>query len=147
MDNITILHGTTDDYATITELWEASVRATHDFLSEEDISFFKPLIRNEFLSAVSLRCAKDESGTIHGFLGVADGNIEMLFVHPDSFKKGIGKLLVRHATDEMKATKVDVNEQNTNALSFYKHMGFVTVGRSSSDGFGKPYPLLHMQRA
>lgn len=145
MTKISIHEGAKDDYAHITELWEASVRATHDFLSEEDIAFFRPLIRNEFLAAVCLRCAKDESGTIHGFLGVADGNIEMLFVAPASFGKGIGRQLLNHATQTMGATKVDVNEQNKGALAFYKHMGFVTIGRSPVDGFGKPYPLLHMQ--
>lgn len=137
--------GSKDEYEEITELWEASVRATHDFLAESDIQFFKPLIRNEFLSAVDLRCAKDSEGKIHGFLGVADGNIEMLFVAPDSFGKGVGKLLLNYAIKELGATKVDVNEQNINALAFYKHMGFTVVSRSPVDGFGKPYPLLHMQ--
>lgn len=137
--------GSEDEYKQITELWEASVRATHDFLAELDIQFFKPLIRNEFLSSVELRCVKDSKGDIHGFLGVSDGNIEMLFVAPKSFGKGIGRLLLEYAVKELGATKVDVNEQNTNALAFYKHMGFAIISRSPVDGFGKPYPLLHMK--
>jgi putative acetyltransferase len=39
---IDIIH--TAEYADVVGLWEASVRATHDFLKEEDILFFKPLI-------------------------------------------------------------------------------------------------------
>lgn len=32
------------DYAELLNVWENSVRATHDFITEEDIEFFKPLI-------------------------------------------------------------------------------------------------------
>lgn len=140
-----VTNGVKEEYGKITELWEASVRATHSFLTEEDIQFFKPLIKNEYLAAVVLRCAKDEEGKIHGFLGVAEGNIEMLFVDLKSFKNGIGKLLLNYALNELGATKVDVNEQNHNALKFYEHMGFKVISRSPVDGFGKPYPLLHME--
>ena len=47
-----ILVAVKDEYAEIVEVWEVSVRATHDFLSEDDIQFFKPLILNEYLSEV-----------------------------------------------------------------------------------------------
>ncbi len=55
------------DFDEITELWEASVRATHRFLSEDDILFFKPLIREQYLFAVDLYCTRDEKGRILGF--------------------------------------------------------------------------------
>ncbi len=42
-------------------------------------------------------------------------------------------------------TKVDVNEQNPQAVGFYEHMGFRLVSKSELDGEGKPYPILHMQ--
>ena len=42
------------------------------------------------------------------------------------------------------ARAVDVNEQNPQALAFYKRQGFRIVGRSAQDGQGMPYPLLHM---
>jgi hypothetical protein len=37
------------------EVWAASVRATHDFLSESDIEFFRPLVLPELLSLEHLR--------------------------------------------------------------------------------------------
>ena len=43
----------------LTALWEASVRATHDFLSEEDIPFFRQMVRNEALPAVDLYVTGD----------------------------------------------------------------------------------------
>ena len=52
------------EYETIVDIWEASVRATHTFLPEEDIQTFRPLILNEYLDAVELRCARDDDGSI-----------------------------------------------------------------------------------
>ncbi len=43
------------------------------------------------------------------------------------------------------ALKVDVNEQNPQAVGFYEHMGFEVISRSPLDSLGKPFPLLHMQ--
>ncbi len=68
----------------------------------------------------------------------------MLFIDPDARGQGVGRLLVQRATTTQGATKVDVNEQNPQALGFYEHLGFEVVGRSPLDGQGKPYPLLHM---
>ncbi|MDR6804581.1 hypothetical protein J2Y45_003110 [Dyadobacter sp. BE34] len=39
------------NYPDILNVWEASVLATHHFLSEQDIAFYKPLILNEYLQA------------------------------------------------------------------------------------------------
>ncbi|ABB39818.1 GCN5-related N-acetyltransferase [Oleidesulfovibrio alaskensis G20] len=134
-----------EDYPEILAVWEASVRATHDFLTEDNIQFFKPLILKEYLPAVDLYCAKDETGRIHGFLGVAEQNIEMLFLAPESRGRGLGKLLVNFAVAELGSVRVDVNEQNPSAAGFYEHMGFTVVRRSSVDGQGQPFPLLHME--
>ena len=35
-----------EDFPRIVDVWEASVRATHHFVSEADIQFFKPLVRD-----------------------------------------------------------------------------------------------------
>lgn len=120
------------------------MRATHHFLQEEDIQFYRPLMLQEYLRAVRLACVREEQ-QIQGFVGVADGKIEMLFIHPSSRGKGTGKKLLRYAVDTLRAYAVDVNEQNEQAVSFYTYMGFKTVGRSEVDGMGKPYPLLHME--
>lgn len=133
------------DYPEVIELWEASVRTTHDFLQEKDILYFKQLILNEYLKAVKLNCVRSDSGEILGFSGVAEGNLEMLFVYPDQAGKGIGKTLLMNAIINQQVTKVDVNEQNPKALEFYFNNGFEIIGRSEVDGTGKPYPILHME--
>lgn len=63
----------------LTALWEASVRATHDFLREEDIPFFRQMVRNEALAAVDLYVTRDTGDMTDrawGFGGTdgADGN-------------------------------------------------------------------------
>ena len=70
----------------------------------------------------------------------------MLFIHNDYRKKGIGKKLVMYAIKKLQVYKVDVNEQNIQAVGFYQHMGFSVITRSDLDAEGKAYPILHMQR-
>ena len=133
------------DYVEIVEVWESSVRATHDFLPESAIEYFRPLILNQYLDAVSLYCTKAGDGSITGFGGIAEKKIEMLFVRADQRGLGIGNALLKHAIENFDARALDVNEQNEQAVGFYRHNGFVIIGRSPVDGLGKPYPLLHME--
>ena len=139
-----IEQATKADHRTLLDIWEASVRATHDFLAEDDLLMLKPLIFEQFFIAVELHMARSPNGEIVGFSGVSDGKIEMLFIAPNARSQGIGTALVDHAVQVQGASKVDVNEQNEQALGFYRHLGFTVVDRSPVDGLGKPYPLLHM---
>lgn len=133
-----------ENYAEMLNVWEESVRATHDFISEEDIEFFKPIIIEQAFPAVTLRCVKDECGSILGFLGAQNSKIEMLFILNEARGQGIGKALLQYAIELLGATNVDVNEQNPQAVGFYEHMGFKVVSRSPLDDMGKPFPILHM---
>jgi len=134
------------DFAEITDVWEASVRATHAFLREEDIQTIKPLVRDEYLHLVTLFGVRDATGRIAGFIGVAGNKIEMLFVHPHARGQGIGGQLLAYATAHLGTDEVDVNEQNGQAVGFYLHAGFRVTGRSELDGQGQPFPLLHLKR-
>lgn len=110
------------DYEEILEVWEASVRHTHHFLTEEHIQFYKPLVRNHYLPAVELYIIRNASRKIVAFVGLSDELIEMLFVSPDEQGKGYGKRLLEYVTQKKQMNKVDVNEQNEKALSFYLHI-------------------------
>jgi len=132
------------DYPAIIELWELSVRASHLFLPEDYLQRIKKLLPS-ILEAVKLfgHLDKDQK-TITGFLGVTDEKIEMLFVHPDKRGQGIGTLLNKFAMEQLHTYKVDVNEQNEQAVGFYKRIGYEVVGRTEVDGLGKPFPILQM---
>jgi len=133
------------EYQEVVDVWESSVRATHHFLKEEDIEYFKPLILNKYLDAVLLRCIRNDENRIIGFLGVEKQNLEMLFIDPKYRGRGIGKSLLMYSIENLNVTKVDVNEQNKQAVGFYKKYGFKTIRRSILDSLGKPYPTLHME--
>lgn len=135
------------DYGQLISVWEAAVRATHDFLPEADIATLKSLILDQYFDAVSLYVARQADGHIVGFCGALDGNLEMLFVCPTVHHCGIGKQLCQFAISDLHVTRVDVNEQNPAAIGFYRSLGFVPVGRSDLDGQGNPYPLVHMALA
>lgn len=133
-----------ENYEELVEVWESSVRATHDFITEEDIAFFKSIIIKEALPALTLKCIKDRNVAILGFIGIEGSKIEMLFISDKARGKGIGKQLLQYAIEQLGSNKVDVNEQNPAAVGFYEHMGFKVVSRSPFDDMGKPFPILHM---
>jgi putative acetyltransferase len=134
-----------DDYARVVEVWEASVRATHTFVTEADIEVIRPLVRDGLPYVPYLLCVRNGAGQVAGFVGVEDRKVEMLFVHPVWRGQGIGRRLLSYAVTTLGAHELDVNEQNPQAIGFYLRMGFEVVGRSEVDSIGKPYPLLHMR--
>ena len=134
-----------EDFSRIVEVWEASVRETHHFLTEADITLFKPLVEQELPSVAELACVRDGAGQMVGFVGVEKDKVEMLFIHPEWRGQGIGRRLLEHAVRTLVATRVDVNEQNEQAVGFYQRMRFGVEGRSESDSLGKLFPLLHMR--
>ena len=143
MQDPKIIPATAADYAELILVWEASVRATHDFLTETDILTYKQLILEQYFDQLSLYCIKENSG-ITGFIGVDNEFLQMLFIHPSKRGTGLGKALIRYATSNLSVTKVDVNEQNLQAVGFYHHLGFEAVEWFDHDAAGKPYPIVSM---
>ena len=80
-----------------------------------------------------------------GFMGIEDHKIEMLFLNPTCFRRGIGTALVRYAFERFDVDSVDCNEQNFGALAFYERSGFKVTGRKAIDDFGNPFPILSMR--
>ena len=126
-------------------IWEASVRASHHFLTEEDIQSLCPQAE-EAIRQIETLWAVDDGNALIGFMGIQSGKIEMLFLHPDYFRKGIGRTLIQKAVSEAGVEYVDVNEQNPQAVRFYEKMGFRTFRRDSTDDQGNPFPILRMER-
>ncbi|MGE8428953.1 MAG: acetyltransferase [Sphingobacterium sp.] len=131
------------DYAAIVHIWENSVRATHDFLKEEDLQLYKRLIPTEYLPQLKVYVI-DDHGQPTAFFAVSDDNLEMLFVDSAYRGKGVGTVALQHVLDKLQVYKVDVNEQNQQAVDFYLKKGYQLIGRSAVDGMGKPYPILHL---
>ena len=135
------------DREPLLDLWERSVRATHHFLTESQITDLRPLVADELSSQAIDWWVFDAADTVIGFLGFANDAIEALFIDPEHKGRGVGTVLVEHAQHLAVGTlRVDVNEQNDVARKFYESRGFVVVGRSPTDLEGRPFPLLHMKR-
>ena len=126
-------------------VWEASVRATHRFLSEGEIARLKGYVPQALAAVPRLFVAVGGAGAPVAFMGIDGEVLEMLFVTPEWRGKGIGKRLVRLATGEQGVARVTVNEQNPQALGFYERLGFRVERRTPLDGQGKPYPLLYLR--
>ena len=138
-------HRTEALIGTLLSVWESSVRTTHDFLSEQDIIMLRPDVLTALRHVPVLLVALEEENPV-AFLGMDGKSVEMLFVDAAFRGFGTGSLLM-HAAMSRGACRVDVNEQNPQALGFYLHMGFVVSGRSPKDAQGRPFPILHLRLA
>jgi len=134
-----------NDQDKLLDIWYQAVRLTHHFLTEADIQFYYEMLKNGALNQVEIWLALDDDHEPAGFIGLDGTKIEMLFVHPRYHRMGVGSRLIRHAINiKGDLLEVDVNEQNEDAYTFYKRMGFVQIGRSELDSSGRPFPLLHL---
>jgi putative acetyltransferase len=128
-------------------VWERSVRATHDFLTDEDIVALRPLVETALDDDALELWVLTEGDPPVGFMAIAGDDISALFLEPARRGQGGGSRLVAHAQALRGGDlTVDVNEQNHAAVGFYQALGFVVVGRSPLDDRGRPFPLLHMRR-
>lgn len=128
------------DYSPLIDIWERSVIKTHDFLSKEDYELIRSKLP-EYFSDVDVYEYR-KYGKILAFMGVSGNKMGMLFCDPDYFRQGIGTSMVNYAVQFLHIKYIDVNEQNQNAIEFYKSMNFIVIGRQEHDVFG--YTLLHL---
>lgn len=142
---VKITIATPKSWAQLHALWYASVKASHNFLTDADISAISPLVL-EGLHNTCVYVAMSPDRHICGFIGISGQKIEMLFIHPHYFGQGYGTILVRHVEELHGINSVDVNEQNGKALQFYLHLGFAVSGRSACDSSGAAFPLLHLHK-
>ena len=121
-------------------VWESSVRATHSFLTESEILRIRDYVPQALNGVVHLVIA-EENGCPAAFMGVENGQLEMLFAAAEHRGQGYGKALLQYGMERYGVKSLTVNEQNPQAVGFYAHMGFQTVRRS-----GTAYPILYMER-
>jgi len=140
---LTIRRSRTDESDKLVSIWCRSVDATHHFLSSDYRIELEELVRS-FLPEAPLWVAVTEQDEPIAFMLLTNEHMDALFVDPDVRGCGVGKWLVEHALMQAPRLTTNVNEQNEQAVGFYKKMGFKVMGRSEVDDLGKPYPLLHL---
>lgn len=132
------------DGEALLSIWRSSVASTHDFVAPLDLAAIDVEVRR-LLPELRATLAIDDGGTAIAFMSFTDGVIEALFVAGEQRGRGAGRALVEHARMRSSSLATAVNEQNHQAVGFYRHLGFRIVGRSETDGDGRPYPLLRME--
>ena len=131
--------------ARLLEVWEASVRATHLFLSGNEIEAIKAYVPQALREVPHLVIAEKAPGLPIGFMGIDGQKLEMLFLSPEERGKGLGRKLLQYGMDRYRVSELAVNEQNPQARGFYERMGFRVYRRTDTDEQGGPYPLLYMK--
>ena len=127
------------------EVWEDSVKATHIFLSSEEIKNIKEYVPQALKEVSHLLIIEGENNEPIAFMGIEGTKLEMLFIKNNERGKGLGKQLLNYGIEIYNIDEVTVNEQNSNARGFYEYMGFKTYKRTELDEQGNPYPILYMR--
>ena len=127
------------------DVWESSVRATHKFLSNEEIERIKEYVPQALSGIAHLIIETDEKGKPIAFMGIEENKLEMLFIKDSERGKGLGKQLLNHGIENYGVNDLTVNEDNPQAKGFYEHMGFKVYQRNELDDQGNPYPILYMK--
>ncbi len=128
------------------DVWENSVKATHLFLSDDEINNIRQYVPQALKGVPVLVIEENENGNLVGFMGIADKMLEMLFILNECRGQGIGKQLLQYGIENYLINELAVNEQNPLAKGFYEHLGFEVYKRTETDEQGNPYPLLYMKR-
>jgi Acetyltransferases len=145
MIDAVIRKGVPADIPVMLTIWRRAVEKSHAFLTQKDVDDLVPEAK-EGLGKMETWIAEAD-GQATGFMAMNGNMIEALFVAPDRMGMGVGSILIRHATairGPGAAIRVDVNEENPDALGFYLSRGFVRIGRSETDSAGRPWPLIHL---
>ena len=71
---------TSELIARLLSVWERSVKATHTFLSGEEIAKIKPYVPQALEQVPHLIVLEDESGVQAAFMGIGEQKLEMLFL-------------------------------------------------------------------
>jgi putative acetyltransferase len=132
-----------DLWGEVVSVWERSARATHHFLKTGEIDIYKKLVLQIDFMSFNVFCLVRE-GEVIGILGTEGDSLEMLFMAPEYIGCGLGAKLMTFAVEELKSTRVEVNEENTHAINFYSKFGFVVSGRTEKDPQGRDHPMVQM---
>lgn len=154
MDSITITTPHPDDARAVQEVFYKTWLATYPNesvgITVDDIEHWYQDDREEKLNKLKNRIsnplenqyffiAKSSDkvvGVCRGYTSEDKNQLHAIYVLPEYQGKGIGKMLWSEALkimDPNKDTYVEVADYNTNAIEFYKKLGFVDTGRGWQD--------------
>jgi ribosomal protein S18 acetylase RimI-like enzyme len=144
---ISIQRASTDDAKGIGAVFDAAVREGWKYLGELAA---RPMFPPEEWDALvaehkppnALLVAIDEADRLIGFVAVhpSEGEMYLLFVHPDHDGRGVGRALLAAAHEILRAAGcreafLYTHEQNERALAFYEAVGYRRDGTARESDF------------
>jgi ribosomal protein S18 acetylase RimI-like enzyme len=146
-DTISIRRATAADAQAIGAVFDAAVRAGWTYLGDlAQTPMFPPQEWDKEVADHAppnvLLVAVDESGLVVGFVAVhpADGELFLLFVHPDAAGRGVGRRLLDAGHDALRDAGcreafLYTHEQNERALAVYRAAGYRPDGTIRESDF------------
>lgn len=128
--------------ALLMDIWHRAVQHTYNFIKGPDIITMRPIVKKNIQELDHLCGVNDERGNIIAFMGVKGQTMMSIFVEPFWMRKGIGGALVRYGIEQYKVNLVVVNEENEDAIRFFRSNGFAQKNRSIYDEYNLPYPVV-----
>jgi putative acetyltransferase len=142
-----IRHAGPDDRDRLVDIWWRSACATHRFLPAQQLEALLPEVRALQLETLNTWVLCVPTTEAVGFLVMDGRSVEALFIAPEWLRRGGGARLMRHARQIAGPLTVEVNEQNADAVEFYRAQGFEIARRAPVDRAGRPYPLLYLEES
>ena len=124
------------DHALCAAIWLAASLEAHAFIPASFWREHAPVMRDYYLPSAEVIMAYD-AGLPAGFCALRGDELAALFVHPEHWRKGIGKGLMERAKAAHNRLELGVYEKNRNALAFYRAGGFELLERGVCDHSGE----------
>lgn len=109
----------------ILRVYEKSIEHLNGVMPKESMEEIKNNTEKMIKNIENLIIVKNDEENIIGFMGCENENLEMLYLHPDYKKQGIGKELINIAINNHNVNKAHIVKINTDGIDFCRHMGFI----------------------
>lgn len=134
--NISIRPYRQSDETALVDVWHASSRQAHPFLSDEFLNDERIRVRELYLPNADTWVAIDDGEQLAGFLALLGPEVGALFVAPLLQGKGIGRALMDKAVSLHGRLELDVFRENASGRDFYARYGFRHVSDSVFEATG-----------
>ncbi len=115
---------TPDDLSDVLSIWEAAIRQSCPFLSDDFLAEERANIAEKWMPICECWIASDEAGDTVGFVALIGNEVGGLFVHPSAQGSGHGRALVNKAQVLRGRLELNVFKKNEIGRRFYAAYGF-----------------------
>ena len=115
---------TPDDLSDVLNIWEAAIRPSCPFLSDDFLAEERAHIAEKWMPLCECWIASDDAGDTVGFIALLGNEVGGLFVHPSAQGSGHGRALVDKAQALHGRLELDVFKKNAIGQRFYAAYGF-----------------------